>query len=263
MQKIAREFNYSESVFVFPGSNQRTRNVRIFTPTQEIPFAGHPNIGAAFTLASVEEFGSFDSEINIVFEETAGSIPITIRKINSEIWCELKAPEPLVINQTVSVDLIASALSLTVNDIVIDTHQPLLASVGLPFIIVELKNRAALENARCHLPTFEEMHLKGITTDVLFYVRSEDEFDIRVRVFAPLDGVPEDPATGSANSALVALLTDCMSIADGEFSWRIGQGFEMKRPSMLETRTQKQSGVVSGVWVAGRCVMVSEGYMEV
>jgi trans-2,3-dihydro-3-hydroxyanthranilate isomerase len=263
MQQIAREFNYSESTFVLPGHDECTRKVRIFTPTQEVPFAGHPNIGTAFTLASIAEFGSFDSETNIVFEEIAGPVPITIRRINSAIWCELKAPESLVINQTVSTDLIASALSLTPNDIVIDTHQPLVASVGLPFIVVELRNRAALENARFHLPALDEIHSKGITTDILFYLRSEDEFDIRARVFAPLDGVPEDPATGSANCALVALLTHCMSKEEGEFSWRIAQGVEMKRPSVLDARTKKQSGVITGVWIAGNCKMVSEGYIEI
>lgn len=263
MQQIAREFNYSESTFVLPSHEECTRKVRIFTPTQEVPFAGHPNIGTAFTLASNEEFGCFASEINVVFEEMAGPVPITIRKINSAIWCELKAPESLVIDQIVSTDLIASALSLTSNDIVIDTHQPLVVSVGLPFIVVELKNREALENARCHLPAFEEIHSKGITTDILFYLRSEDEFDIRARVFAPLDGVPEDPATGSANCALVALLTHCMSKEEGEFSWRITQGVEMNRPSVLEARTKKQSGVITGVWIGGNCTMVSEGYLEI
>ena len=263
MQQIAREFNYSESTFVLPGHEECTRKVRIFTPTQEVPFAGHPNIATAFTLASIAEFGSFASEINVVFEEIAGPVPITIRKINSAIWCELKAPESLVINQIVPMDLVASALSLTSNDIVIDTHQPLVASVGLPFILVELKNRKALESTRCHLPAFNEMHSKGITPDILCYLRSEDEFDIRARVFVPLDGVPEDPATGSANCALVALLTQCMPKEEGEFSWRIAQGVEMKRPSVLEARTKKQSGVITGVWIAGNCKMVTEGCIEV
>jgi trans-2,3-dihydro-3-hydroxyanthranilate isomerase len=263
MQQIAREFNYSESTFVLPSHDEYTRNVRIFTPTQEVPFAGHPNIGTAFTLASIGELGSFDNETNVVFEEIAGPVPIRIRRMNSEIWCELKAPETLIVEQTVSTDLIASALSLTPKDVVIDTHLPLVVSVGLPFIVVELKNRTALENTRCHLPAVDEIHSKGIVTDILTYVRSEDEFDIRARVFAPLDGVPEDPATGSANCALVALLTHCMSKEEGEFSWRIAQGVEMERPSVLDARTKKQSGVITGVWIAGSCKMVSEGYIEI
>ena len=107
MQQIAREFNYSESTFVLPGKSGHTRQVRIFTPTQEIPFAGHPNIGTAFILASIGELGSIDDETNIVFEEKAGLVPIKIRKIDGNIWCELKAPEALSIGQTIPIDLVA------------------------------------------------------------------------------------------------------------------------------------------------------------
>ncbi len=263
MQKIAREFNYSESTFVFPGKEGYTRNVRIFTPTQEVPFAGHPNIGTAFTLASVGELGNISNEENVIFNEKAGPVPITIRKTDSGIWCELKAPESLVIGAPISVDLLASALSLEPKEISTDIHQPLVASVGLPFIIAELKDRAVLENARSYMPGIDMIHAKGITPDILIYVHSEDEFDIRTRVFAPLDGVPEDPATGSANCALVALLTHCMSKEEGEFSWNIAQGVEMKRPSVLEARTKKQANVITGVWIAGSSKMVSEGYIDV
>ena len=262
MQKIAREFNYSESTFVLPAKDGHTRNVRIFTPTQEIPFAGHPNIGTAFTLASIGELGCIDSEVNVVFEERAGPIPVTIRKTNADIWCELKAPESLAMGQPLSVDLIASALSLTSKDIETTTHQPLVTSVGLPFVIVELKNITALESARSYMPAIDEIHSKGIMPDILLYVRSEGEFDIRARVFAPLDGVPEDPATGSANCALVALLSYYKTEVEGEFSWRIAQGVEMKRPSVLDARTKKRAGIVTDVWIAGTCKMVSEGFIE-
>lgn len=263
MQQIAREFNYSESTFVLPGSSGVTRNVRIFTPTQEIPFAGHPNIGTAFTLATIGEFGHFDDGINIVFEERAGPVPITIRKTSSDIWCELKAPESLSMGSSISVDLIASALSLAFEDIVTNTHQPQVASVGLPFIMVELKNRMALESARSYMPAIEEIHSKGIMPDILNYVCSEDEFDIRARVFAPLDGVPEDPATGSANCALVAMLSHYKTELKGDFSWRIAQGVEMKRPSVLDARTKKSPDGHIDVWIAGSCKMVSEGFIEV
>jgi trans-2,3-dihydro-3-hydroxyanthranilate isomerase len=128
---------------------------------------------------------------------------------------------------------------------------------------VELKNRVSLENASCHLPSIYELQSQGIVTDILVYVRSDDEFDIRARGFAPLDSVPEDPATGSANCALVALLSHCMPQEEGEFSWSIAQGVEMKRPSSLYARTMKQSGVITGVWIAGFCKIVCEGYITV
>ena len=262
MQQIAREFNYSESTFVLPSESGHTRNVRIFTPTQEIPFAGHPNIGTAFVLASIGELGIGD-ETNIVFEEKAGLVPITIRKVDGKTWCELQAPEALSIGQTISVDLAAAALSLTSEEIVVSTHQPQVASVGLPFIMVELKDRTALEKARPNIPVLEEIHEQGIMPDIHVYTLVNDGFDIRTRMFAPLDGITEDPATGSANCALVAMLSHYKPETGGEFSWRIAQGVEMGRPSVLDARTEKQCGAVAGVWIAGFCTMVTEGYIEV
>jgi trans-2,3-dihydro-3-hydroxyanthranilate isomerase len=248
---------------VFPAEQGHTRKARIFTPAKEVPFARHPNIGTAFTLASIGEFGSIDDETKVVFEEKAGLVPIKIRKTKENVWCELKAPEPLSIGTTVSIDLVASALSLSPEDIVTSTHQPQLASVGLPFIMAELKDRTALENACTYMPAIEAIYEKGIMPDIHVYTFVEGEFDICTRMFAPLDGVPEDPATGSANCALVAMLSHYNAERDGAFSWHIAQGIEMKRPSVLDARTHKQDGAVTGVWIAGNCVMVSEGQIEV
>ena len=263
MQQIAREFNFSESTFVLPSHRGYTRNVRIFTPTQEIPFAGHPNIGTAFVLSSIGEIGNIDEGLNIIFEEKAGPVPISIRQVGADIWCELKAPEPLSLGQSIDLDLIAAALSLVSEDIVTSTHQPIVASVGLPFVIVELDSRLALERARSYLPAIEEIQGLGVMPDILLYVRSEDDFDIRARVFAPLDGVPEDPATGSANCALAALLSHYKTESTGDFSWRIAQGVEMKRPSVLEARSKKRPDSGIDVWVSGTCKMVSEGLIEI
>ncbi|MBT8350278.1 MAG: PhzF family phenazine biosynthesis protein [Deltaproteobacteria bacterium] len=138
---------------------------------------------------------------------------------------------------------------MSLDDIVTSIHHPQVASVGLPFIMVELKNRAALENARSYLPAMEEIYKSGTMPDILVYIRSEDEFDIRARVFAPLDGIPEDPATGSAVCALVAMLSHYNSEREGDYSWRIAQGVEMKRPSILDARTEKRSGF--GLWRVG------------
>nr|NIV31236.1 PhzF family phenazine biosynthesis isomerase [Anaerolineae bacterium] len=263
MQQIAREFNYSESTFVLPSEGVHTRRVRIFTPTQEIPFAGHPNIGTAFVLAKTGELGSLDDGVEIVFEEKAGPVPITIRKVDGKIRCELKAPEVLSIGQAIPLELAASALSLSPEEIVVDTHGPQLASVGLPFVMVEVRDRTALENARANIPVLEKIHESGIMPDIHVYTLVEDGFDIRTRMFAPLDGIPEDPATGSANCALAAMLTHYVPESDGEYRWRIAQGVEMGRPSVLDARTEKRAGAVTGVWIAGYCAMVSEGYIEV
>jgi trans-2,3-dihydro-3-hydroxyanthranilate isomerase len=263
MQNIAREFNYSETTFVFPGDHLHTRKVRIFTPTHEIPFAGHPNIGTAFILATIGELGDACEAKNIIFDELAGQVPISICYTESSIWCELKAPEPLSIGEEISLDQAASALSVTNSDILTTTHPPQIASVGLPFIMIELKDRATLENVRANTSVLEEIHSRGITSDVLVYIRSDDEFDIRCRVFAPLDGVPEDPATGSANCALVSMLGQYAVESDGHFAWRIAQGVEMNRPSLLDARVQKQTGSIIGSWIAGSCKLVMYGTIRV
>src|SRR5215469_6836637 len=118
MQKIAREFNYSETAFVFPPDSGHTRRVRLFTPGREVPFAGHPNVGTAFVLATSGELGDIRSLSGVTFEEKAGLVPISLHKLNGKITsCELRAPQPVSFGQTVSASLIASALSLAQEDI--------------------------------------------------------------------------------------------------------------------------------------------------
>ena len=264
MQQIAREFNFSESTFIFPSEKGNTRKVRIFTPSIEVPFAGHPNIGTAFVLASVGKLEEFEETIEIVFEEKAGLVPITLRKFEEgNLWCELKAPEKISLGMTISVETFASSISLPIGEIVTDTHLPQVASVGLPFLVAELRDQSSLKRARVNLDGFEEIAAQGVTPDVHVYIRSNDEFDIRARMFAPFDGVPEDPATGSANCALGGLLAHYDEARSGNFEWRISQGAEMGRPSLLKTRAEKKDGTVISTWIGGSCVMVSEGMIYV
>jgi trans-2,3-dihydro-3-hydroxyanthranilate isomerase len=263
MQQIAREFNFAESTFVFPPEAGHTRKVRIFTPSTEVPFAGHPNVGTAFVLATAGEFGPIESSIAVTFEEKAGLVPITIqRREGDRLWCELSAPQRLSLGKTISAQSLARAVSLTPDDIVTRTHPPQVASVGLPFLMTELKDRAALQRARVNMDGLDALVAEGVTPDVHLYVRSGDDFDIRARMFAPLDGVPEDPATGSANCALAGLLSHHEKKTDGSFHWRIAQGVEMGRPSVLEARTEKKDGTVVQVWIGGASVLVSEGTIE-
>jgi trans-2,3-dihydro-3-hydroxyanthranilate isomerase len=264
MQQIAREFNFSETTFVFPPQAGHTRRVRIFTPTAELPFAGHPNIGTAFVLAAAGEFGDFELSITVTFEEKAGLVPIEIhRHPGKPIRCELAAPERLSLGQTIAEEAAATAVSLTSSDIVTTTHLPQVASVGLPFLMVELTDRGALERARPNMDGMEALVTAGIPPDVHLYVHSADEFDVRARMFAPLDNIPEDPATGSANCALAGLLCHYDAASDGTFQWHIAQGVEMGRPSVLEARAQKRAGVVTNTWIGGSSVLVSAGVLEV
>jgi len=260
MQQIAREFNFSETSFVFPPEAGHTRHVRIFTPGHEVPFAGHPNVGTAFVLASTGEFGDIESSRTVTFEEEAGIVTMTISAAHGKIAsCELAAPQSLSFGKEIPAQLVASALSLSVDDIVTATHQPQVASVGLPFLMVELRDRPALERARANIAGLEAIEAEGVWPAVHLYVRTNDGFDIRARMFAPLAGVPEDPATGSANCALGGLLAHYNGDASGTFSWRIAQGVEMGRPSVLVARAAKTDGIVKATWIGGVSVLVSEG----
>jgi trans-2,3-dihydro-3-hydroxyanthranilate isomerase len=267
MQQVAQEFNYSETTFVLPPEQGHTRRVRIFTPAREVPFAGHPNVGTAFVLASVGQLGALDAPVEVTFEEVAGLVPVSVQRDGDRIWCELRAPEALTLGPELPVAAVAAALGLTPQDICVDRHGPRVASVGLEFVVVELMDRGALERARPDASALERMVAGGASTaDIHLYVpggaEDPDGFDLRTRMFAPFDGVAEDPATGSANCALVGLLARLDEV-DGERSWRIAQGVEMGRPSVLAARTRRVGGEVTDVWIGGGSVLVAEGTIEV
>jgi trans-2,3-dihydro-3-hydroxyanthranilate isomerase len=176
------------------------------------------------------------------------------------------------------VDLVAVALGLAPRDIVTESHAPRVASVGLPFVMVEVAGLEVLGRARADVAALERLAaVSGVTPDVHVYTRAGQgpaaggarpapglaPPDLRARMFAPFDGVPEDPATGSANAALAGLLADHDPRTDGELRWTIAQGVEMGRPSRLEARVTKRGGTVSGVWIGGRSVLVAEGTLQV
>jgi trans-2,3-dihydro-3-hydroxyanthranilate isomerase len=263
MQRIAREFNFSETTFVLPPEQGHTRRLRIFTPVAELPFAGHPNVGSAFVLATLGELGPLDQPVRITFEEKAGLVPIAVERRDGLIRCELAAPERLSLGRSIGAELIARALSLEPDDVVTRTHPPQVASVGLRFLFAELRDRAALQRARPRMDGFDALAADGMPPEVFLYVHSRDEFDIRARMFAPMDGVPEDPATGSANGALAALLAGYDRPPSGSYRWRVAQGVEMGRPSVLEISAEKRDGEVVEARVAGTSVLVSEGEIEV
>ena len=265
MRQVAREFAYSETTFVLPPRAGHDRRVRIFTPGGEVPFAGHPNIGTAFVLATMGALGPLEEPREVVFEEEAGLVPVAVRRLSGDrIWCELTAPQALTLGATVPMASAAAAACLTEADIVTTAHAPLVASVGLPFVMAELTGREALARARPDLAVFEALVAGGMEEPMLhLYVRSGDEFDLRARMFSPLDGIPEDAATGSANCALAGLLAHLDDAADAELSWRIAQGVEMGRPSVLEARAEKRHGAVERVRIGGESVLVCEGLIEV
>lgn len=263
MQQITREFNYAETTFVLPPEAGHTRRVRIFTPACEVPFAGHPNIGTAAMLAAHRELGPIGGKAEVTFEEQAGVVRIVLERRGDRFWCELTAPEPLSLGKPVPVAAVAAAASLDGADILTTRHQPHSASVGLGFLMAELRDVDTLQRARPNIAGLDRLRGPDIGEPYLhLYVRTRDGFDLRTRQFSSSDPMLEDPATGSANAALAGLLAHYDQAETADFRWRIAQGVEMGRPSVLEARAEKRGGQVVNVWIGGESVAVAEGFLE-
>lgn len=267
MQAIAAEFNYAETTFVLPPRDARhTARVRIFTPRIEVPFAGHPNVGTAFVLANQIVTTGGKSPDGVVFEEDAGLVPLTILTEQGIVQgAELRAPQALVRGSALAVADAAACLALDPADIETGAHPPQVLSVGLGFLVVELRSREALRRARPDLERHEAL-LPPLGVDAVYaYALDAERSDgdhtvIHARTFAPLDGVPEDPATGSATAATIALRAQLAPHRPGERRWRLHQGVDMGRPSLLIGRTVlDRAGLPAEVYVAGRCVPMLTG----
>jgi trans-2,3-dihydro-3-hydroxyanthranilate isomerase len=261
MQAIASEFNYSETTFVLPPRDPANNaQVRIFTVNQEIPFAGHPNVGTAFVLAAQ----STKPLERLLFEEGAGLVPVEILKQDGRVvGAELTAPQPLTKLTPFSAEQAAAVISLSSADIRTDRHPPQIVSVGLPFLVVEIATRDALRRAQPDAAAFGRTFPCDGSDAVYLYTRdvpAAEACDLQARMFHPgSSGLSEDPATGSATVATAALLADLADERDAELSLRIGQGVDMGRPSLLLTRVRKANGVVASAHVGGACVPMMEG----
>lgn len=262
MQAIASEFNYSETTFVLPPRDlAHDAQVRIFTVNSEIPFAGHPNVGTAFVLAT----HATRAPARLVFEERAGLVAVEILNENgSVVGAELTAPQPLSKLRSLGAEQAAACGSLSAADIRADRHSPLIVSVGLPFLVAELTSREALRHARPDAAAFARIFPCDGADAIYFYTRdvppAEMPCDLQARMFHPgSSGLSEDPATGSATVAAAALLADLSGEQNAELLLRIGQGVDMGRPSLLLTRVRKQGGVVASAHVGGGCVPIMEG----
>jgi trans-2,3-dihydro-3-hydroxyanthranilate isomerase len=262
MQAIALEFNYSETTFVLPPQDPANdAQVRIFTVGYEIPFAGHPNVGTAFVLATQ----TAKPPARLRFEEGAGLVPVEILTEQGHVvGAELTAPQPLTRLSQVGVEQAAACLSLAASEVRTDRHPPQIVSVGLPFLAVELASRDALRRARPDATAFATTFPRDDSDSVYFYTRDvpagEKPCDLQARMFHPgASGLSEDPATGSATAAAAALLADLDPMKDGELKLRIGQGVDMGRRSLLLTRVRKQNGAVASIHVGGSCVQMMVG----
>ncbi|MDA9405452.1 MULTISPECIES: PhzF family phenazine biosynthesis protein [unclassified Bradyrhizobium] len=262
MQAIATEFNYSETTFVLPPRDRdNDAEVRIFTPVREMPFAGHPNVGTSFVLASLAR----EPKSRLRFEEKAGLVPIDIfREQGRVISTELTAPQPLSRWAEVSAADVAACISLAADDIRTEHHAPQVVGVGTPFLVAEVVSREALKRARPDAAAFGRILPRDDARSVWFYTSdvpaSEAPCERQARMFMRgAGGLAEDPATGSATVAAAALFAALDPVGDGELKLTVGQGFDMGRPSILQTRVVKRDGKILSAHVGGACVQMMEG----
>jgi trans-2,3-dihydro-3-hydroxyanthranilate isomerase len=257
MQAIAAEFNLSETVFVSPPSVSTHRaSLRIFTPAYELPFAGHPTIGTAIYLALQDQF---DAAQHLILEAPVGPIICDVTTQTgggSACFILPKLPQPVPLTESAA--QIAAALMLNVDDIGTDSHHPTIFGAGnAGFLFVPVRNRHALARAQLsplHWQT-SFAHLIG----VYIYTSDTGDADIGFRSRMVDLAIGEDPATGSAVAAFAGVLAKFESLADGDHGFRIGQGFEMGRPSLIDLQMTLINSVIAQASISGHAVVVAEG----
>jgi len=265
---IAREFNYSETTFVYPPDQEgHTRRVRIFTPGGEVPFAGHPTIGTAVVLAATGEIPLQDGEARIVFGENVGPVPVVIRGVHAGGgWAQLSAAKMPEIGPPVpSRSMLAKMLGLSTDDIMATSERPQAVSCGLPFLIVPLTSVKAVSRARVSVERWEETLANAWASMIWVYAADPEggERHYRARMFAPGIFVPEDPATGSAAVTFAGYLAARSRVRSGTLAWTGDQGIEMGRPSRLAIEADKVDGAITALRVGGEAVLVAEGQMSI
>jgi len=268
MLQVTREFNYSETTFVLPAEDPgTTKRVRIFTPGGEVPFAGHPTVGTAIALVFSGDVAALDDTVRVVLDENVGPVPVTVRlRDGVPEWAQLSTAVMPVEQPAMDRAVVAELLGLAGSDFVpSEDYAPAITSCGLPFLIVPLASREAVARAHVNDAAFART-LRGTACAMIMVFAMVDDVpgvDVHCRVFCPDDGVPEDPATGSANAALGGYLA-ARTPRTGTLRWVSQQGLEMGRPSRLEIEVDKDpDGRITAVRVAGSAVLISEGRLRV
>jgi trans-2,3-dihydro-3-hydroxyanthranilate isomerase len=256
MQALAREFNLSETTFVLPAKDPtNTAWVRIFTPQAELPFAGHPNVGTGWVLAGLGR----DRDGMMRFEEAAGLVEVVAQRRGADLEsCRIAAPQVLSVEDAPPADDLAACAGLAPGE----TSAAVVASVGAPFVFASV-SAAALGRAMPDPAAFRATAARWPALPGGFALclhSREPDGSVRARVFAPFHGINEDPATGSAATALGALLLH--REGGDRLAFDLHQGVEMGRPSLLKVEAAR---TVEGIraWVAGTCVPVLRGDAQV
>ncbi|MDX2141958.1 MAG: PhzF family phenazine biosynthesis protein [Rhodospirillaceae bacterium] len=264
MQKVAREFNLSETTFILPPTNPaHAARVRIFTPATELPFAGHPTVGTAWVMAARGLLPRAGDTAKAVFEEGVGPVPLTIRfadgaptyvSFTTAIVPEVLAPPPAPAD-------LAAMLNLAPPDLRGEGTPPLSLTCGTPYTCVPLRSVDAVGRARLDLEHWRK-HLSATPAHKVFVFARADANTLQARMFAPGEGVAEDPATGSAACAVTEWLVRDDGLKTGTGRWTIDQGIEMGRPSRIFVEADVAQGEITAVRCGGSVVVMSEGELR-
>lgn len=257
MQRIAKEMNYSETTFVVSKDiREGGYDVRIFTPEQELPFAGHPTLGTAYVLQQEIIKEAVES---IILNLKIGQIPVTLHYSDESVewlWMQQKPPE---FGQVFTADNIAPALNLEPEEI--DSRFPIQeVSTGIPFIIIPLKNQVSLKRSKINKDRYFELISTTQAKEIFIFCPEtyKSENDLSARMFADHLGIPEDPATGSANGCLAGYLVEYSYLGTDSINLRVEQGYEIGRPSLLLLKAQKKDAEIE-IFVGGQVIMVAKG----
>jgi trans-2,3-dihydro-3-hydroxyanthranilate isomerase len=265
MQKIAGEFNLSETVFVFPPENPgHSASMRIFTPKCELPFAGHPTVGTAILMA-VERFGDVSGEQDavVVLKQKIGTVRCAvILRENATAFAEFDVPAlPEPAGPTQNIELIAAALNLEPSDIGFENHAPSRFKVGPAFNFIPVRDLNALAQAKPVPAMWKKGFGNDEHNDAYVYCRETRSHDsaFNARLFAPDMGIMEDPATGSAAAAFAGVIRHYDGLTAGTHHIRIEQGFEMGRPSLIDLEIDIENGDMHAIRVGGQATLVARG----
>jgi trans-2,3-dihydro-3-hydroxyanthranilate isomerase len=257
MQKIAKEMNYSETTFIVSGKMENNGyNVRIFTPEREVPFAGHPSLGTAYVIQR-EIIGKPVKKIKLNLE--AGQIPVAFKytdNLPEKLWMKQREPE---FGRILEPGTVAEVLNLKSDEI--DSRSPVQeVSTGMPFIIVPLTNLDAVKKAKIEPNKYRALINDTKAKAILVFSPEtyKEENDLNARMFAPYYGIPEDPATGSANGCLAGYLVKYRYFEEGRINIRVEQGYEINRPSLLYLRAEEIEGKID-INVGGNVIMIAGG----
>lgn len=262
MQAIARELNLSETVFVSGGDPESARyTVRIMTPAAELPFAGHPTIGTGVLLAHRARVRGESAHGTVTLVEKVGDVPVRVAELGERGGqATFQAPRlPEAVPGTFADGQLAELLGLPASAVAEASYRPGVFSGGVPFLMIPVRDEADLARARLDRAVWSAQLKDNPVAGHVYVFCPGGDTDFSVRMFAPLMGIDEDPATGAAAVAFARLLTAQRRLADGETRLRLAQGQYMGRPSELDLTLHCRAGALDRVELGGAAIIVGKG----